>query len=121
MTKSIRAIPFEKPKPESELVSLEEAAERLGVSPDTVRRWIKADMADGKGRVPGGRFDGRYAIIRAVFDRAMRHGIEPERTPIVIAPEISQIVSQMRRQAMETLEYAAELEAAAIATRRQTA
>jgi uncharacterized protein YjcR len=46
----------------------DEGAERLGMHPNTVRRWIRKDMADGQHRIPGGRCEGsRFVIIRAVF------------------------------------------------------
>ena len=67
-----------------ELVSLAEAAQRLGICVPTLRRWIAADMADRQAggtfsRVPGGRtFGTRYVIFRAVFERALVDGIEPD-------------------------------------------
>jgi len=74
------------PTPVNETISVADAAKRLGISVDTCRKWIRQDMVDGAGRVPGGRcLDTMYIVIRAVFERAMRDGHEPER--IKPAPE----------------------------------
>jgi hypothetical protein len=81
----IRSVPISllAAEPSSELMPIAEAAARLGVHEDTLRRWMRLDMEDGKGRVPGGRCEGRYYLIfRAVFDRALREGDEPPARPI---------------------------------------
>ena len=81
---SIRRIgavtPAATPLPET--MDVAEAAKRLGLHPDTVRRGIREDMAHGTQRIPGGyHIGGRYYVIRAQFERAMTRGDLPERPP----------------------------------------
>ncbi|MDF2757929.1 MAG: hypothetical protein K0S99_561 [Thermomicrobiales bacterium] len=63
---------------------LAEAAARCGVSVATLKRAITDDQADKQAghpvhRVPGGRkFGTKYVIFRAVFERAVVEGIEPD-------------------------------------------
>lgn len=85
------------PEPPSDLLPIAEAAERLGIHPTTLRQWMRLDMEDGKGRVPGGRCEGRnYVVIRAVFDRAMRDGIEPERpTAAAQGPDVLTVLEEL--------------------------
>ena len=73
--------PVEAPAaPLSEVMDVAEVARILDIHPDTVRRGIREDMVDGGRRIPGGRHIGsRYFVIRAVFERAVRDGVEPER------------------------------------------
>jgi len=82
---------FQPPEPAADVpdtMDVSEAAARLGMHDDTVRRGIREDMQDGGRRIPGGRHIGsKYLIIRAVFERAMRDGVEPERKEIV-APAV---------------------------------
>jgi len=116
---SIRVIGGTTPQPASELVPLDEAAERLGIHTDTLRRWIKADMADGRNRVPGSRGEGsKYVILRAVFDRALRDGVEPPRTPEIVSPDLTEIVQHLRRRATEDLALADDIAALIADTRR---
>ena len=73
-------VPKPKPEPVRETYTVAEVAARLGISDDTVRRWMRADAADGGRRVPGGRCHGTmYVILAAVFDRALVDGEEPAR------------------------------------------
>jgi hypothetical protein len=104
---SIRTFPIPQAEPESELIPLEEVGERFGVHIDTVRKWIKADMADGRNRVPGSRGEGsRYIVVRAIFERALRDGVEPPRSPKIVAPDLTHIVDHLRRRATEDLALA---------------
>jgi hypothetical protein len=77
----IRTVPMNRPPSPDlpEIISPNDVADRLGMHPDTVGRGIREDMEDSGKRIPGGRCIGsRYFVIRAVFERAMRQGIEPE-------------------------------------------
>jgi len=68
-------------------------------------------MADGGNRVPGGRGEGtKYIIMRAVFDRAMRYGQEPERAPTIVSPDLEDIAKHLRQRAAEDLELADRIE-----------
>ena len=110
---TIKSIPLSDTKPESEMISVEDVAKRLNLHPSTVRTWIRKDMKDGRQRIPGGRCEGtRYIIIRSVFERTMRHGLEPERTPILINPDLESIVRRLRERSVEDLELADQLAAA---------
>ena len=115
---TIRAVPITR-TPVSELVPLEEIAERLEIHTDTVRRWIKADMADGGNRVPGSRGEGsRYIVIRAVFERAMRDGREPEPRPVYTAPDLTDLRDHLRQRAADDLALADRITAAIETSRK---
>lgn len=93
-------LPTAKPAPAPETIPVAEAARRLGISADTCRKWMRADMADGAGRVPGGRCLGSaYVIVRATFDRALRDGLEPERTKPAPGPAVD--LAAIRRHLAE--------------------
>lgn len=116
---TIRRIPLNEPEPASELVPLDEAARRLNISLPTLRRWIKADLSDGKGRVPGARGEGSaYRITRATFERAMRDGVEPPRSPRVVAPDLDEVIAHLRRRAADDAALADTLAAARDAARK---
>lgn len=117
----IRTIPLTTPAPEpdGEIVPLDEAAKRLSISTDTLRRWIKADLVDGKGRVPGARGEGSaYRIVRAVFEQAMRYGREPERLPTIANPDLAGYIAHLRQRAADDLAFADQLSAALHDTRK---
>lgn len=116
---SIRSIPLTPPEPDNELVPFEEAAKRLRISVITLRRWIKADMVDGKSRVPGSRGEGsKYVIVRAIFEQAMHYGREPERMPTVIAPDLTEMVTMLRQRAADDLALADRIAVAMHDTRK---
>ena len=116
---SIRRIGAPDPAPASELIPLEEVAERYGVHIDTVRRWIKADLADGKHRVPGARGEGsRYIVLRAPFERAVRDGIEPARSPELPLADVAAIAGDLQELANDLLQRAAALHHLTTATRK---
>ena len=102
----MRLVPIDLPNGDAppempETLTVEQAAKRLDISVDTARRWIREDAKDGGNRVPGGRYHGsRYVVIRAVFDRAMRTGIEPERRQPV-SPIASSSIAELERLAAE--------------------
>lgn len=103
---SIRVIPLQDTTTEPaeqlpELMTAEEVGKRLHKHPNTIRQWIALDMVDGAGRVPGGRVgqSGTAAIVRAVFERAMRDGIEPARRPITVAPDVTEAIAELREMA----------------------
>jgi excisionase family DNA binding protein len=101
-----------------ETMTPDEVADRLGMKLDTVRRWIRADMADGGHRIPGGRCEGsRFVIIRAVFERAMRQGIEPESSVQVVTPDVLELAARLRQRAAEDLELADRLAELAVKTK----
>jgi uncharacterized membrane protein len=100
---SIRAFPLSASgttaNEQSETVPFDEVARRMGKSTETIRRWIKADLINGKGRVPGSRGEGSsYVVIRAVFERAMREGREPERVRVVVPADLQDAIDALREQ-----------------------
>jgi hypothetical protein len=105
----IRAVPINLPDTDDvpETMDLHVVGRRLGIHADTVRRGIRDDMADGGRRIPGGRkVGGRYLVIRAVFERAMRHGIEPEPSVQVVTPDVLELAARLRQRAAEDMELA---------------
>jgi hypothetical protein len=105
----VRSVPINLPEREElpETIAINDVAHRLGVSPETIRRGIRSDMADGGRRIPGGRAIGsRYFVVRAVFERAMRGGIEPEVTNQHVAPDVLDLAARLRQRAAEDLELA---------------
>jgi len=50
-------------------LKLREAADRVGVSPDTMRRWVKAGMVPATRVGPGGQFRIKAAELLAAVER----------------------------------------------------
>ena len=100
---SIRVVPLPSPTTAQlpECIAIPDVAKRLGKSPATIRRWIELDMQDGGRRVPGGRKgDGEsLVVIRAVFERAMRDGIEPAPRPIAVSTNVTAVIAELREMA----------------------
>jgi DNA-binding transcriptional MerR regulator len=119
----IRTVPSNLPRtPElPETIDVAEVAARLGIHPTTCRKWTKADMIDGGRRVPGGRcLDTKYVVLRSVFERAMRHGIEPETAAQVMTPDVIELAARLRQRAAEDLELADRLNELAVKAHRQS-
>ena len=52
--------------PDQSLLSIPEASQRLGVSPATGRRWVKAGTLPAI-KLPGGRAKVRAAVVDAIL------------------------------------------------------
>ena len=71
----MKSRPFER---EVKLLSSRQIAERLGVTPNTILKWIKRGWIEVYGRTPAGQYRFDAAQIDRVLDRTAR-AIEIER------------------------------------------
>jgi excisionase family DNA binding protein len=66
------------PDPDSELVTIQQAATALNVSPHTIRRWLDQGLLPGEQAVPGAAWRIRLTDeVRARFVPEIPHGFVP--------------------------------------------